>query len=187
MGTVRTFLEQISGHIPELRRYARTLRRQRDQADDLEQDCIERALGKSHLYQPGTNLRAWLFTIMRNIAITQIRRDAFRRRSTLYYGARSLGIVAASQDVVVELNECLALTKTLTAFERRVVGHMCLDDLSYGETARRIGKPIGTVKSRLSRARQRLRDAVGTPAIHEGALTPYPAVNVGAAGVRAAA
>jgi len=155
----RTFFEQISQHVPDLRRYARVLRRQRDQADDLEQDCIERALSKSHLYEEGTNLRAWLFTIMRNIAITQMRREAFRQRSALHYGARGSGTVEPSQDLVVELKESIALTNMLTTFERRVVVHMCLDDLGYPETARRTGEPIGTVKSRLSRARKRLRDA----------------------------
>ena len=169
MGTSPTFLEQITDHVPALRRYARVLRRQQDQAEDLEQDCIERALAKAHLYQPDTNLRAWLFTIMRNLAFTQLRHAAFQQRAMLYYGARTQGTVAASQDLVVELNECIALTKRLSAFERRVVRHMCMDDLSYGETARRTGKPIGTIKSRLSRARQTLRSAVAGPANDEGA------------------
>jgi RNA polymerase sigma-70 factor (ECF subfamily) len=169
MKTDRPFRDQISDHLPALRSYARSLRRNRDQADDLEQDCIERALSRSHLYEEGTNLRAWLFTIMRNIFITHGRRDAFRQRSTLIYGARSLGTIPARQDVLVELKESIALTKTLTTFERRVVEHMCLDDLGYDETSRLTGQPIGTIKSRLSRARQRLRDAITSPD-RDGAL-----------------
>jgi RNA polymerase sigma-70 factor (ECF subfamily) len=165
----RPFLEQITDHVPALRRYARVLRRQRDQAEDLEQDCIERALAKAHQYQPDTNLRAWLFTIMRNIAVTQARRAAFQHRAALYFGARTLDTVAASQDLVVELNECIALTKCLSVFERRIIRHVCLDDLSYDETAQRLGKPIGTIKSRFSRARQTLRNAVDGPANDEGA------------------
>jgi RNA polymerase sigma-70 factor (ECF subfamily) len=156
----RNFCDQISDHIPALRRYARSLRQRPDQAEDLEQDCIERALSRSHLYEEGTNLRAWLFTIMRNIAITQARRSASQQRVALYYGPHASGQVGASQDVVVELKETVALCKALTTFERRVLKHMCFDDLGYDETARRIGKPIGTVKSRLSRARQRMRAAV---------------------------
>jgi len=163
LSTERSFCDQVGDHIPALRRYARTLRRRPDQAEDLEQDCIERALSRSHLYAEGTNLRAWLFTIMRNIAITQSRREASQQRSALYYGPRGPGEVGASQDVVVELNETIALSMKLTIFERRVLKHMCLDDLGYDETARRIGKPIGTIKSRLSRARQRMRDAVTNP------------------------
>jgi RNA polymerase sigma-70 factor (ECF subfamily) len=180
LSTTRTFFEQISDHLPDLRRYARALRRQRDQADDLEQDCIERALSKSHFYEEGTNLRAWLFTIMRNIAITQVRREAFRQRSASYYGPHRLGTVEASQDLVVELKESLELTKILSAFERRIVAHMCLHDLGYPETARRNGKPIGTIKSRLSRARQRLRDAVERPdiaGVPAGALARSPSVD----------
>src|SRR5258706_15983467 len=70
---------QIVDHVPALRRYARVLVRTTDQADDLVQDCVERALSRSALYQPDTNLRAWLFTIMRNIAITQTRKEKLRR------------------------------------------------------------------------------------------------------------
>jgi RNA polymerase sigma-70 factor (ECF subfamily) len=168
LSTERDFCEQISAHLPALRRYARTLRRRPDQAEDLEQDCIERALRKSHLFAEGTNLRAWLFTIMRNIAITESRREASQLRSALYYGPHGPGTVRASQDVVVELNETIALSRTLGGFERRVLQHMCLDDLGYDETARRIGRPIGTIKSRLSRARQRLRDAAMNPGIDHG-------------------
>ncbi len=164
MNTDRAFSDQITDHIPALRKYARVLRRHQDQADDLTQDCIERALAKSCCYAVGTNLRAWLFTIMRNIFITQLRREAFQQRSKLHYGARSLATVEPRQDVVVELKECIARTSILSAFERRIVRHMCFDDLSYEETARRIGKPIGTIKSRLSRARRTLRASVAQPA-----------------------
>src|SRR5256885_9928009 len=142
MSTDKTFREQISDHLPALRHYARALRRRRDQADDLEQDCIERALSRCHLYEQGTNLRAWLCTIMRNIAITQMRRGAFQERSLSYYGAGWSRTVEARQDRLVELKESIALTKILSAFERRVIKHMCLEDLGYGETARRTGKPV---------------------------------------------
>jgi len=168
LSTERDFRGQISAHLPALRRYARTLRRRPDEAEDLEQDCIERALRKSHLFAEGTNLRAWLFTIMRNIAITESRRVASQQRSTLYYGPHRASVVGARQDLVVELNETIALSQHLTAFERRVLKHMCFDDLGYDETARRIGRPVGTVKSRLSRARQRLRDAATNPTTDRG-------------------
>jgi RNA polymerase sigma-70 factor (ECF subfamily) len=187
VSTHETFRQQVSDHIPALRLYARSLRRHRDQADDLEQDCIERALSRSHLYNEGTNLRGWLFTIMRNLAITQMRREAFRQRTVSYYGARWLNTVEASQDVLVELKESIELTKMLTTFERRVVEHMCFDDLSYDETARRTGNPIGTIKSRLSRARRRLRDAVISPELdgaRSGALAARPTVDHSSAGMQ---
>jgi len=182
LNSARTFIEQISDHVPDLRRYARSLRRQWDQADDLEQDCIERALSKSHLYEEGTNLRAWLITIMRNIAFTQMRREASQQRSALYYGAPRLCTVQANQDLVVELRESIALTRKLPASERRVVAHMCLDDLGYPETSRRTGQAIGTIKSRLSRARRRLRNATkdpGTGRARSGALARRPSVDRG--------
>jgi RNA polymerase sigma-70 factor (ECF subfamily) len=170
LSTDQIFCNQISHHLPALRRYARTLRRRPDQAEDLEQDCIERALSRSHLFEAGTNLRAWLFTIMHNIAVTQSRREASQQRSALYYGPHGPSTVGARQDVVVELNEIIALSKVLTSFERRVLQHMCVDDLGYGETARRVGKPVGTIKSRLSRARQRMRDAVASPRFDGGVV-----------------
>ena len=164
MRTDQNFRDEVSEHIPALRHYARALRRLPDQAEDLEQDCLERALSRSHLYEPGTNLRAWLFTIMRNIAITQARREAFQQRALVYYGPPRADSVGARQDDVVELHETIALSRTLTTLERRLLEHMCIDDLGYDETARRIGKPVGTVKSRFSRARQRMRNAVRAPA-----------------------
>src|SRR4051812_43792202 len=85
LSTTPTFCEQVRVHIPKLRAYARVLLRNRDLADDLEQDCLERALAKSHLYEQGTNLRAWLFTIMRNLYITQGRRATVVKRSALNY------------------------------------------------------------------------------------------------------
>lgn len=97
---------------------------------------------------------------MRNIAITQSRREASQLRWALYYGPCGPDQVDASQDVVVELKETIALSRKLTTFDRRVLEHMCLDGLNYDETAQRTGRPVGTIKSRLSRARQRMRDAV---------------------------
>jgi len=186
LNTEPSFSEQVSAHLPALRRYARTFRRSPDQAEDLEQDCVERALSKSHLYAEGTNLRAWLFTIMRNIAITEMRRQTSQQRSSLYYGPRGPGTVGPSQDVLVELRETLELSKKLTAFEQRVLQHMCFDDLGYDETARRTGKPIGTIKSRLSRARQRMRDAVTTPKVDGVAFAGSRAVDQGGVGMRLA-
>src|SRR5690242_13625374 len=94
---------QIVDHIPALRRYARVLVRTSDQADDLVQDCVERALSRSNLYQADTNLRAWLFTIMRNIAITQTRKDKLRRSYASERMAMDRRAEAPSQNDVVVL------------------------------------------------------------------------------------
>jgi RNA polymerase sigma-70 factor (ECF subfamily) len=155
---------QLIEHAPELRRFARRLTGANDQADDLLQDCMERALSRVDLFEPGTNLRAWLFTIMRNIAITRARRDTLRDR----HARAVLGQCAKSepprQDVVIALKETFALLDDLPETDRSVIGAMCVDDLSHEEAAQRFDTAVGTVKSRLSRARQRLRAAAdGTP------------------------
>jgi RNA polymerase sigma-70 factor (ECF subfamily) len=155
---------QLIDHAPELRRFARRLTGANDQADDLLQDCMERALSRVDLFEPGTNLRAWLFTIMRNIAITRARREALRDRHARAAQAQSAKTEPPRQEAVIALKETLALLNALPETDQAVVGAMCVDDLSHEEAAQRFDTAVGTVKSRLSRARQRLRAAAdGTP------------------------
>ena len=149
--------DEIIDHIPALRRYARVLVRTVDQADDLVQDCVERALSRSNLYQPDTNLRAWLFTIMRNIAITQTRKDKLRRSYASERLAMDRRSQAPTQPDLVALKDSLRLMAELSAGEQQAVQLLGLYDLSYEEAASRSGLPVGTMKSRLSRGRQRLR------------------------------
>jgi RNA polymerase sigma-70 factor (ECF subfamily) len=148
---------QIVDHIPALRRYARVLVRTTDQADDLVQDCVERALSRASLYQPDTNLRAWLFTIMRNIAITRTRKDKLRRSYASERMAMDRRADAASQVDAVVLKDSLRILGQLSAGEQQAVTLLGLYDLSYEEAASLSGLPVGTMKSRLSRGRQRLR------------------------------
>jgi RNA polymerase sigma-70 factor (ECF subfamily) len=155
--------EQLIEHAPELRRFARRLTGANDQADDLLQDCIERALSRADLFEPGTNLRAWLFTIMRNIAITRARRDTLRERHARQTLAQCAKVEPPRQEAVIALKETLALLNALPEADRAVVDAMCVDDLSHEEAAQRFDTAVGTVKSRLSRARQRLRAAADTP------------------------
>jgi len=158
---------QIVDHIPALRRYARVLVRTTDQADDLVQDCVERALSRATLYQPGTNLRAWLFTIMRNIAITQTRKDKLRRNYAGERMAVDRGAEAPSQTDVVVLKDSLRILSQLSPGEQQAVTLLGLYDLSYEEAASLSGLPVGTMKSRLSRGRQRLRAL-----LDPGSVTP---------------
>jgi RNA polymerase sigma-70 factor (ECF subfamily) len=159
MGTV---IEQDLGlgiveHTVALRRYARFLTRTADQADDLVQDCIARALSRPHLYRPDTNLRGWLFTMLRNIAISQSRKAKIRRS----YAAERMAIGSAAtppnQYHRVALTESLRLLKTLRAPERQAVALLGICDLTYQEAAEQSGLNVGTMKSRLSRGRARLR------------------------------
>lgn len=140
--------------IPRLRRYARALVGDRAAADDLVQDTLERAWAKLHLFRRGTDLRAWLFTVMHNVHVNQIR--AARPTDALEDEMPELAQRAAQGDALLvrDLERALA---ALPVAQREVLLLVALEDLSYEETARVLGIPIGTVMSRLARAREKLR------------------------------
>jgi RNA polymerase sigma-70 factor (ECF subfamily) len=140
--------------IPRLRRYARALVGDRAAADDLVQDTLERAWAKLHLFRQGSDLRAWLFTVMHNVHVNQVR--AARPTDPLEDEMPELAQRAVQGDALVvrDLERALA---TLPAAQREVLLLVALEDLSYEETANVLGIPIGTVMSRLARAREKLR------------------------------
>jgi len=140
--------------IPRLRRYARALVGDRARADDLVQDTLERALNKFHLWKRGTDLRAWLFTIMHNVHVNQIRG---RREFAALDGETPEFAARATQDVSLEMRDLERCLARLPLEQREVLLLVVLEDMSYEETASSLGIPIGTVMSRLSRARERLR------------------------------
>lgn len=146
--------EAIVAEIPRLRRYARALTGDAARADDLVQDTLERALGKFALWRPG-NLRAWLFSIMHNLFVNQVR----AARPVDCPGDEALPDlpVRATQADALELGDLSAALQKLPAEQREVLLLVGLEDLSYAETAKALGVPIGTVMSRLSRGRERLR------------------------------
>ncbi len=149
----------VGDQIPSLRRYARALTGNREAADDLVQDTLERALARSALFRPGGNPRPWLFTIMHNVFVNQVRSAASRR--TVHLDLDSMD--AAGQDLahqglaVRDIERALAL---LPAEQREVVLLVGLEALSYADTAKVVGVPVGTVMSRLSRGRERLRGLI---------------------------
>ena len=140
--------------IPRLRRYARALVGDRAGADDLVQDTLERAWSRLHLFRQGTDLRAWLFTVMHNVHVNQVR--AARPTDPLDDEMPELAQRAVQTDglVVRDLERALA---ALPAAQREVLLLVALEDLSYEDAARVLAIPIGTVMSRLARARERLR------------------------------
>jgi RNA polymerase sigma-70 factor (ECF subfamily) len=140
--------------IPRLRRYARALVGDRAGADDLVQDTLERAWTKLHLYRRGTDLRAWLFTVMHNVHVNRVR--AARPTDPLQEDMPELAYRAAQADglMVRDLDRCVS---RLPADQRAVLLLVTLEEMSYEEVARTLGIPIGTVMSRLSRAREKLR------------------------------
>lgn len=149
----------ITQEIPRLQRFARSMARDPTLADDLVQECLERALARLHLWQPGSNLRAWLFTILRNLHINGLR----RRQPILGIddeALAALGGVPGSQFVSLELRDMRRALRVLPSEQRRVVLLVGLEGVSYGEAAIQLGVSLGTVKSRLSRGRQALRRLV---------------------------
>jgi RNA polymerase sigma factor (sigma-70 family) len=143
-------------HIPSLRRYARALTGDAWSADDLVQDTLERACDKWRLWVVGTDLRAWLFTLMHNLFASQVRRTP--PRSALVdvdEVAHELRSVDGHRDQAIDLQRCLLL---LPEDQRAVLLLVALEDLSYAQVAKVLGIPMGTVMSRLSRARVRLQD-----------------------------
>ena len=140
----------------------RALAGERSAADDLVQDTLERALNKLHLWKRGTDLRAWLFTVMHNVHVNQVR----SRREYLALDADALELpVRATQEVGLEARDLERMLRRLPPEQREVLLLVVLEDMSYDETATALGIPIGTVMSRLSRAREKLRALMeGLPA-----------------------
>jgi RNA polymerase sigma factor (sigma-70 family) len=140
--------------IPRLRRYARALVGDRASADDLVQDTLERAWAKLHLYRRGTDLRAWLFTVMHNVHVNRVR--AARSVDPLEEEMPELAQHGGQPDALLVRDLDRAIAR-LPADQRAVLLLVTLEEMSYEEVARALGIPIGTVMSRLSRAREKLR------------------------------
>ena len=152
----------VEPHIPALRRYAWALLRNDDAADDLVQDCLERAISRWHLRRTDGNLRAWLFTILRNQFISGVRHKATRGTQVpLDDYAPGLG-TAATQEAQLIARDALAGLDALPEEQRSVLLLVGVEDLSYEEAARVLDVPVGTVMSRLSRGRERLRQFMET-------------------------
>ncbi len=149
--------QRIEEHIPRLRRYARALLGDAARADDLVQDTLERAWGKVRLWRRGSDLRAWLFTIMHNLHVNQIRRER-AAQPTLPLGdeADDLPVRATQQDEL-EVRDLMSAIARLPTEYREVILLVGLEQMPYQEAARVLGVPLGTVMSRLSRGRERLR------------------------------
>jgi RNA polymerase sigma-70 factor (ECF subfamily) len=141
--------------IPNLRRYARALVGDRHAADDLVQDTLERAVRKFHLWRPG-DLRAWLFSIMHNVFVNQLKARKIRPEveadETL--AAR---VPSADNMDIIDLDRAL---RALAPEQREVVLLVGLEEMTYAEVSQALGIPIGTVMSRLSRGREKLRRLV---------------------------
>lgn len=145
----------IEAQIPSLRRYARALTGNAAAADDLVQDTLERALGRFALWRRGGSLRAWLFTIMRNVWISELRRRAARPAVAALDDVAEPGR-PPSQDDRLAVRDLASALAALAEEQREVVLLVGLEGMSYAEAAEVTGVPVGTVMSRLKRGRDRL-------------------------------
>jgi RNA polymerase sigma factor (sigma-70 family) len=144
--------------VPRLRRYARALAGNRDDADDLVQNTLERAWAKSGLWRGVTDMRAWLFSMMHNLHVDGVRRP---RLFTVAQDEDTPEIpVAPTQGDRLAVLDLEAALEQLPVEQKEILLLVALEDMSYAEVAQTLGVPIGTVMSRLSRGRERLRSLI---------------------------
>jgi RNA polymerase sigma-70 factor (ECF subfamily) len=151
------FHRRLEEQIPRLRRYARALTRDASRADDLVQDTLLRALAKQHLWQDGTNLRAWLFTLMHNQHVNDVRRSSRDGGNVDVTEMASVLVANTDPTASRQLRELERGLAMLPLEQREAILLVGLEGLRYDEAAAIAGVPIGTVRSRLSRGREALR------------------------------
>ncbi len=155
---------RIEAEIPRLRRYARALTRDISAADDLVQDCLARALSKVHLWQTGTDLRAWLFTILHNQYVNHVRRAVREGAAVALSETEPLLTSQPNQSKRLELRDLERAIAKLPEEQRAVLLLVGLEGMRYEEVAVVLDVPVGTIRSRLSRGREMLRQLMGISA-----------------------
>ncbi|WP_076592933.1 RNA polymerase sigma factor [Herminiimonas arsenitoxidans] len=147
--------DRLVACIPRLRRYARALIGDRTGADDLVQDTMERGWKKLSSWQRGSDMRAWLFGIMHNLHIDQVRRPSLATEEL--DDETPMPATHHSLTDGLEMRDLESALRTLPPEQREILLLIALEEMSYDEVAATLGLPLGTVMSRLSRARQKLR------------------------------
>lgn len=155
------FHSELETLLPDLTRFARSLTRSEDDAYDLVQDCVERALLKTEYYEQGTNMKSWLFTMMRNLFISQKRREAVARRYVKHVDSSGDRVQRASQMHHIFLKETMSAIDDLSSAERDAVVMLGIEESTHRDASEVSSLPVGTIKSRLSRGRANLRTALG--------------------------
>lgn len=145
----------ILAEIPRLRRYARAMLGNRAAADDLVQDTLERAWVRLSQWRVGSDLRAWLFSIMHNLRVDQLRRPAVSAQSMDEDNFEAP--TRATQSDALEVRDIESALSELPDEQREILLLVALEEMSYAEIAETLAIPVGTVMSRLSRGRERLR------------------------------
>lgn len=155
--TADTFQDLLVSNLPAMTAFAVMLTRNRQSADDLVHDTVVRALSREELFTPGTNLKAWLFTIMRNLHINNLRAGHRSRIVDIDDDLLpNLASAAPNQEHRLVLKELFHAIGTLNRDQQEVLSLVVGQDMSYEEAAEVCGCPIGTVRSRLARARREL-------------------------------
>ena len=151
-------LSHMEARIPALRRYATALLRNREEADDLVHDCLVRALDKLHTRRDDADVRAWLFAIMHNLFISQLRRQKSRPAGEPIDESHEATLaLRPDQEASLHFRDLVDALNRLPVEQRSVLLLVAVEDLSYAEAASVLGVPIGTVMSRLARGREKLR------------------------------
>jgi RNA polymerase sigma-70 factor (ECF subfamily) len=153
-------MHDVVDHVPGLRRYARSLTLDAEAADDLVQQTLLRAIERSGSFRAGAPLRPWLFSILHNLFVSDRRREGVERRALdQLAGEQAVLSDAGDAGAQVRLNAVMARFDQLPAVQREVLHLIAVEGLSYQEASDALGVPIGTIMSRLSRARTGLREA----------------------------
>ena len=153
--------KEILEEVPRLRRYALALTRNGDTGDDLVQECLERALTRQHLWHEGTNLRAWLFTIVHHQHVEHIRQAARRGVTLELSDAEPLLMRSGGQEARHALRDFGRALAQLPEQQRTAILLIGVEGMSYERAAEAMGCPVGTVRSRLCRGREALHRLMG--------------------------
>lgn len=166
-------LSQVEPMIPALRRYAHGLLRNPETADDIVQDCLEKVVS-NWSRRRDENARSWVFTILHNLAVNRIRQEA-RRSGTVPLDDMLEGTasIAAVQEDTLFGQDVLAAIERLPPAYRSILLLVTVEELSYAEAATILGIPVGTVMSRLARAREHLRTILESKPVGASTRGPY--------------
>lgn len=151
------FERELVECIPSLTRYACKLTRDATAAEDLVQDCMARALSRQHRFEPGTNMQAWLTTMLKNLHFNNLQRDKHMTKVELWDNAAQVQANQMSRLAVRDVDRAF---NRLTASQKKVVRLVAIEGRPYQEAADRLQVSIGTIRSRLCRARERLNTLV---------------------------
>jgi RNA polymerase sigma-70 factor, ECF subfamily len=168
----------IPAHLGVLRRYALVLTRDPDQAEDLVQEALVRAMAAARTWRPGSPVRPWLLSIVHNAHVSRERRRRVEAAAVLELAWTAPRAVAAGQAERVHLGRTMAALMTLPDEQREVLVLVALEGLSYRDAAEILGIPVGTLMSRLGRAREALRAATGHGHRRTPEVLPSPPLRV---------